>query len=62
MQPERGKTAQVIMAENGHYEGGASISFKADKRQALWDRVQGQVGGPIPKGISKTKPNGSSPG
>ncbi|MER9692004.1 ATP-dependent DNA ligase [Mesorhizobium sp. M0179] len=61
-QRERGKAAQVIMAEKGHYKGGAFVSFSADKRQALWDRVQGKVGGPVPKGHKKDKAEWLKPG
>ncbi|MER8513309.1 hypothetical protein NKH47_10200 [Mesorhizobium sp. M1060] len=57
-QRERGKAAQVIMAEKGHYKGGALVNFSADERQALWDRVQGKVGGPVPKGHKRTRPSG----
>ncbi|MGT2466535.1 hypothetical protein ACVOMV_18180 [Mesorhizobium atlanticum] len=42
VQRERGKPAMVLMADKGRYMGGAFVTFKADKRQALWDRVQGQ--------------------
>ncbi|MER9425856.1 hypothetical protein NKI88_25910 [Mesorhizobium sp. M0317] len=49
-QRERGKATQVIMAEKGLYKGGALVNFNADERQALWDRVQGKVGGPGPEG------------
>ena len=34
VQRERGKAAQVIMAESGHYQGSAFVAFKADKRQS----------------------------
>ncbi|RWC58966.1 RNA ligase family protein [Mesorhizobium sp.] len=61
-QRERGKAAQVLMAEKGHYKGGAFVTFKADKRQALWDRVQGKVGGPVPKGHKKDKAEWLKPG
>ena len=62
VQRERGKAAQVIMAESGHYKGGAFVAFKADKRQALWDRVQRKVGGPVPKGHKKDKAEWLKPG
>ncbi len=62
VQRERGKAAQVIMAEQGRYKGGAFVSFKAEKRQALWDRVQGRVGGPVPKGHKKDKAKWLKPG
>ncbi|WP_278075518.1 hypothetical protein [Mesorhizobium sp. WSM4884] len=34
----------VLMADNGRYVGGAFVTFKADKRRALSDRVQGKIG------------------
>ncbi|WP_348639604.1 hypothetical protein [Mesorhizobium sp. M1E.F.Ca.ET.045.02.1.1] len=34
---ETGKPAMVLMADNGRYMGGAFVTFKADKRQALRD-------------------------
>src|SRR4051794_16726385 len=40
VQREAGKPAMVLMADKGRYAGGAFITFKAHKRQALWDRVQ----------------------
>ncbi|TPI58678.1 ATP-dependent DNA ligase [Mesorhizobium sp. B3-1-7] len=52
---EIGKPAMVLMADKGHYMGGAFVTFKADKRQALWDRVQGKAGAPPPKGLAKEK-------
>ncbi|MDF3218633.1 ATP-dependent DNA ligase, partial [Mesorhizobium sp. M7A.F.Ca.CA.001.09.2.1] len=48
VQREAGKPAMVLMADKGRYAGGAFVAFKADKRQRLWDRVQGKVGGPVP--------------
>jgi ATP-dependent DNA ligase len=42
VQRERGKPAVVLMADKGRYMGGAFVTFKADKRQQLWDRVQGR--------------------
>lgn len=62
VQRERGKPAMVLMADKGHYRGGAFVTFKADKRQALWDRVQGKVGGPVPKGHKKDKAEWLKPG
>ncbi|QKC98281.1 ATP-dependent DNA ligase [Mesorhizobium sp. NZP2298] len=62
VQREPGKAAQVIMAEKGHYKGGAFVRLRADKRQALWDRVQGKVGGPVPKGHKKDKAEWLKPG
>ncbi|TIN71300.1 MAG: ATP-dependent DNA ligase, partial [Mesorhizobium sp.] len=44
VQREAGKPAMVLMADKGRYAGGAFVAFKADKRQRLWDRVQGKVG------------------
>lgn len=61
-QRERGKAAQVLMAEKGHYKGGAFVTFRAEKRHALWDRVQGRVGGPVPKGHKKDKAEWLKPG
>ncbi|MER9743805.1 MULTISPECIES: hypothetical protein [unclassified Mesorhizobium] len=61
-QRERGKATQVIMAEKGLYKGGALVNFNAAERQALWDRVQGKVGGPVPKGHKKEKAEWLKPG
>ncbi len=55
VQREAGKPAMVLMADKGHYTGGAIVTFKADKRQRLWDRVQGKVGGPAPVGLKSNK-------
>ncbi|TPK38718.1 ATP-dependent DNA ligase [Mesorhizobium sp. B2-5-3] len=62
VQRETGKPAMVLMADKGHYKGGAFVTFKADKRQRLWDRVQGKVGGPVPKGLKKEKAEWLKPG
>ncbi|PBC09220.1 ATP-dependent DNA ligase [Mesorhizobium sp. WSM3859] len=62
VQRERGKPAMVLMADKGRYMGGAFVTFKADKRQALWDRVQGKVGAPPPKGLKKQKAEWLKPG
>ncbi|MBZ9898512.1 ATP-dependent DNA ligase [Mesorhizobium sp. BR1-1-6] len=62
VQREVGKPAMVLMADKGHYKGGAFVTFKADKRQRLWDRVQGKVGGPVPKGLKKEKAEWLKPG
>ncbi|TPK72360.1 ATP-dependent DNA ligase [Mesorhizobium sp. B2-3-14] len=62
VQREVGKPAMVLMADKGRYAGGASITFKAAKRQALWDRVQGKVGGPVPLGLAKAKAEWLKPG
>ncbi|SFO56981.1 ATP dependent DNA ligase domain-containing protein [Mesorhizobium sp. NFR06] len=59
---ETGKPAMVLMADNGRYMGGAFVTFKADKRQALWDRVQGKTGAPPPKGLAKEKAEWLKPG
>lgn len=59
---ETGKPAMVLMADKGHYKGGAFVTFKADKRQALWDRVQGKAGAPPPKGLAKEKAEWLKPG
>ncbi|TPM11819.1 ATP-dependent DNA ligase [Mesorhizobium sp. B2-3-11] len=62
VQREAGKPAMVLMADKGRYAGGAFVTFKADKRQALWDRVQGKVGGPVPIGLAKAKAEWLRPG
>ncbi|RUV32947.1 ATP-dependent DNA ligase [Mesorhizobium sp. M7A.F.Ca.MR.148.00.0.0] len=62
VQRERGKPAMVLMADKGRYAGGAFVAFKADKRQRLWDRVQGKVGGPVPIGLKKEKAEWLKPG
>ncbi|WP_214473402.1 ATP-dependent DNA ligase [Mesorhizobium sp. dw_380] len=59
---ETGKPAMVLMADGGQYMGGAFVTFKADKRQALWDGVQGKVGAPPPKGLAKEKAEWLRPG
>ncbi|ESZ00153.1 hypothetical protein X735_30120 [Mesorhizobium sp. L2C085B000] len=38
------------------------LAFKADKRQTLWDRVQGEVGVPVPKEHKKDKAEWLKPG
>ncbi|TPI11157.1 hypothetical protein FJW06_20765 [Mesorhizobium sp. B4-1-3] len=35
VQREADKPAMVLIADNGHYLGGAFVTFKADKRQVL---------------------------
>ncbi|MBZ9884810.1 ATP-dependent DNA ligase [Mesorhizobium sp. CA10] len=62
VQRERGKPAMVLMADKGRYVGGAFVTFKADKRQRLWDQVQGRVGAPPPKGLKKEKAEWLKPG
>ncbi|AMX97970.1 MULTISPECIES: ATP-dependent DNA ligase [Mesorhizobium] len=62
VQREAGKPAMVLMADKGRYAGGAFVAFKADKRQRLWDRVQGKVGGPVPIGLKKEKAEWLKPG
>ncbi|MDX8438371.1 ATP-dependent DNA ligase [Mesorhizobium australafricanum] len=62
VQREAGKPAMVLMADKGRYMGGAFVTFRADKRQALWDRVQGKVGAPPPKGMAKQKAEWLKPG
>ncbi|RWG58671.1 MAG: ATP-dependent DNA ligase [Mesorhizobium sp.] len=59
---ETGKPAMVLMADKGQYMGGAFVTFKADKRQALWERVQGKAGAPPPKGLAKEKAEWLKPG
>ncbi|RVD66883.1 MAG: ATP-dependent DNA ligase [Mesorhizobium sp.] len=62
VQREAGKPAMVLMADKGRYAGGAFVAFKADKRQRLWDRVQGKVGGPVPIGLKREKAEWLKPG
>ncbi|WP_189521491.1 MULTISPECIES: hypothetical protein [unclassified Mesorhizobium] len=38
--------------------GGAVATFKADKRQALWDFVHGMAGAPAPKGLAERQKPG----
>ncbi|TIT80722.1 MAG: ATP-dependent DNA ligase [Mesorhizobium sp.] len=59
---ETGKPAMVLMADKGRYMGGAFVTFKADKRQALWDLAQGKAGAPAPKGLAKEKAEWLTPG
>ena len=62
VQREAGKPAMVLMADKGRYAGGAFVTFKADMRQRLWDRVQGKVGGPAPIGLKSEKAEWLKPG
>lgn len=62
VQREAGKPAMVLMADKGRYMGGAFVTFKADKRQALWDRVAAKTGAPSPKGLAKEKAEWLKPG
>ncbi|RUU82815.1 MULTISPECIES: RNA ligase family protein [unclassified Mesorhizobium] len=62
VQRDPGQAARVLMAENGRYLGTANVNFKFDKRKRLWDRVQGKVGGPVPKGLKKDKAEWLKPG
>ncbi|RWA94451.1 RNA ligase family protein [Mesorhizobium sp.] len=59
---ESGKPAMVLMADRGRYMGGAFVTFKADKRQALWDLAQEKSGAPPPKGLAKEKAQWLKPG
>ncbi|AZO07734.1 ATP-dependent DNA ligase [Mesorhizobium sp. M3A.F.Ca.ET.080.04.2.1] len=59
---EAGKPPMVLLSDNGRYMGGAFVTFKADKRQLLWDRVQGRAGAPPPKGLAKKKAEWLKPG
>lgn len=62
VQREAGKPAMVLVADKGQYAGGAFVAFKADKRQRLWERVQGKVGGPVPIGLKQGKAEWLKPG
>ncbi|QKC83618.1 ATP-dependent DNA ligase [Mesorhizobium sp. NZP2077] len=62
VQREAGKPAMVLLADKGLYAGGAFVTFKADMRQRLWDRVQGKVGGPVPIGVKNDKAEWLKPG
>lgn len=62
VQREAGKPAMVLMADKGRYMGGAFVTFKADKRQALWDRVAAKTGAPPPTGLAKEKAEWLKPG
>ncbi|RUY28892.1 MULTISPECIES: RNA ligase family protein [unclassified Mesorhizobium] len=62
VQRDPGQAARVLMAEGGRYVGAANVNFKFDKRKRLWDRVQGKVGGPAPKGLKKDKAEWLKPG
>lgn len=59
---ESSKPATVLMADQGRYMGGAFVTFKAEKRQALWDLVQGKAGASPPKGLAKEKAEWLKPG
>ncbi|MDX8483172.1 hypothetical protein RFN28_32675 [Mesorhizobium sp. VK24D] len=52
----------VLLADKGRYMGGAFVTFKADKRQKLWDLAQGKAGAPPPKGLAKEKAEWLKPG
>ncbi|WJI38719.1 ATP-dependent DNA ligase [Mesorhizobium opportunistum] len=62
VQREAGKPAMVLMADKGRYAGAAFVTFKADKRQRLWDRVQGKIGGPAPVRLKSDKAEWLKPG
>ncbi|MCQ8872240.1 ATP-dependent DNA ligase [Mesorhizobium sp. LMG17149] len=62
VQRDPGQAARVLMADRGRYVGTANVSFKFDKRKHLWDRVQGKVGGPVPKGLKRDKAEWLKPG
>ncbi|MBZ9776832.1 RNA ligase family protein [Mesorhizobium sp. CO1-1-8] len=62
VQRDSGQAARVLMADNGRYVGAANVNFRFDKRKHLWDRVQGKVGGPVPKGLKKDKAEWLKPG
>ncbi|WP_027036491.1 RNA ligase family protein [Mesorhizobium ciceri] len=62
VQRDPGQAARVLMAYGGRYVGAANVNFKFDKRKRLWDRVQGKVGGPVPKGLKKDKAEWLNPG
>ncbi|WP_352555075.1 MULTISPECIES: hypothetical protein [unclassified Mesorhizobium] len=62
VQRDPGQAARVLMADNGRYLGTANVNFKFDKRKRLWDRVQGKVGGPVPKGLKRDKAEWLKPG
>lgn len=46
----------------GHNIGGALVTFKADKRQALWDCVQSKAGAPPSERFGKEKAAWLKPG
>ncbi|MFC3323647.1 hypothetical protein [Mesorhizobium cantuariense] len=52
VQRERRKPAMFVMADRS-LRRRRFVTFKADKRQAPGDRVQGKVDGPVPKGQKK---------
>ena len=62
VQRESGKPAMVLMADQGRYVGGAVVIFKHDKRQGLWDRVEGKVGAPAPVALAKKNAERLKPG
>lgn len=62
VQRDPGQAARVLMADKGRYVGAANVNFKLDKRKRLWDRVQGKVGGPVPRGLKKEKAEWLKPG
>ncbi|MET3595081.1 ATP-dependent DNA ligase [Mesorhizobium shonense] len=59
---EKGKPAMVLLAKNGRYMGAAFVTFKADKRQRFWERVQAKAGAPPPQGLVKEKAEWLKPG
>jgi len=48
------------MADKRHY--GAFVTFKAAKRQGLWNRVQGKAGAPPSRGSPKRRREWLKPG
>ena len=62
VQRKTGKPAMVLMADKGRYMGGAFVTFKAAKREALWDHVQRKAGATPPKGLAKEKADWLKPG
>ncbi|RWO68988.1 MAG: ATP-dependent DNA ligase [Mesorhizobium sp.] len=62
VQRDPGQAARVLMADGGRYVGAANVNFKFDKRKRLWERVQGKVGGSVPKGLKKDKAEWLKPG
>ncbi|WP_292418986.1 ATP-dependent DNA ligase [Mesorhizobium sp.] len=59
---ESGKPAMVLMADQGRYMGGAFVTFRADKRQRLWESAERKAGAPAPQGLTKEKAQWLKPG
>lgn len=58
VQRERGKPAMVLMADKGHYRGGAFVTFKPTNDRLYGTGCRARLGGRCERGIRRTRPNG----